>query len=160
MRHHAASERCGETDLNTFEQRNPDEFSSSCGAYCDAFAGVQRGAITKAFNVGLRMPQRKELNVDTYNQGCLNPWGCVNNDGYSCVGPVEQRFGAFMRDQFRALNAPYDPSQAEYAAPPVYSMGWKSGGPNAVTGWLPSERGFIWEKAAPTQLPCPGPKSA
>lgn len=159
--HHSEATRCGETALNTFEERNPDEFSADCGEHCDAFASVQRGAITKAFNVGLKPPQRKELNVDTYNQGCVNPWGCVSNDGVSCLGTPQERFATtgFMHEQFRELNANYDPELSEYA-PPSYAMGWKTGTANSVTGWQQAPRSnlFVWQEASPARASCSGPK--
>jgi hypothetical protein len=149
---HAPAQRCGEISLNTFEQRNPDEFSADCGDHCDAFAGVQRGAITKAFNVGLvadrRAQQRKELNVDTYNGGCLDVWGCVDSDGFRCAGARDAGFGPFMRAQFDELDAPYDPSGAEYAPPPAL-QGLKAGTVNSVTGWRRAPGGdYAWRAAA------------
>ena len=155
---HAEARRCGEISLNTFEERNPDEFSTSCGGdHCDAFSDVKRGSISKAFNVGLKSPLRKEMNVDTYNQGCVNPWGCVNNDGLLCVGSQEERRASwnFMREQYRDLNANYDPSLSELS-PPSYSMGWKTGTVNSVTGWqrMPGSDRLVWQATSPTQVDC------
>ena len=146
---HVPAERCGEISLNTFEQRNPDEFSADCGDHCDAFATVQRGAITKAFNLGLANGPSKQLNVDTYNGGCLDAWGCVDSDGFRCAGARDAGFGPFMRAQFDGLNAPYDPSGAEYAPPPAL-QGLKAGTINSVTGWQRSSPGgaVAWRAAA------------
>ena len=140
---------CKESTLNRFETRPTDTWPG-CGPHCDIYTQVQRGAITAAFNIGLKPHQAKELNVDTYNQGCANPWGCVNDDGYSCSGK-EKRFGPFMEKRFDALNSPFDPSNAEYK-PPFYMMGSKTGTANAVDGWEKTSGGQLrWQAASPWQ---------
>jgi len=148
-------ERLGEVGLNTFEQGSRDPWPS-CGEHCDVFSELNRGAITKAFNLGLKFPQSKPLNVETYNQGCVNPWGCVDSGGFACEGGLS-RFGPFMEARLKELNRPYDPSRQEYH-PPQYMMGIKDGGINSVTGWARKggqDGPFAWAAAAETKLPCP-----
>ena len=147
-------ERREEVGLNTFEQGSADPWPV-CGAHCDVFSEVNRGAITKAFNLGLKFQQSKPLNVETYNQGCLNPWGCVDNDGFACKGG-QSRFGPFMEARMKELNKPYDPTQQEYH-PPQYMMGIKNGTVNSVTGWArkDAQAPFAWAASATTKVPCP-----
>ena len=143
-----------EVALNTFEQGSADPWPH-CGIHCDVFSEVNRGAITKAFNLGLKFNQSKPLNVETYNQGCLNPWGCVDNDGFACNGGLS-RFDPFMEARMKELNQPYDPTRQEYH-PPQYMMGIKGGTINSVTGWArqSAQAPFAWAAAAATKVPCP-----
>jgi len=146
-------ERLQEVGLNTFEQGSADPWPP-CGSHCDIFSEVNRGAITKGFNIGLNFQQSKPVNVETYNQGCANPWGCVNNDGFSCEGGIS-RFGPFMESRLKELNKPYDPTKQEYH-PPQYMMGVKNGSVNSVTGWDRTPQGaFVWAANAETKVPCP-----
>ena len=150
-RHYAMAEKCGEISLNTFEQRNPDEFSEGCsdGGCIDAYATVHRGSIAKSFNVGLSSEQRKHLNVDQYNQGCTNPWGCVDGSGKRCSsGAAESAFGPFMHKRFDALSASFDASGSEYR-PPSGALGWKAGSVNSNAGWQRLSNGqYLWEAAS------------
>lgn len=109
---------CQEKSFNTFEE--------GCRQNCSVIAPSSRGAITKDFNLGLSLPQRKPLTVDVYNQGCLNPWG----------GSVA--FDPSMEARFQKLMQPLDPSHHEFH-PPSYMMGIKHGGANVVSGWAPLE---------------------
>lgn len=153
-RFYAEPEKCRETSLNLFEAKPTDTWPS-CGPGCDIYSQVQRGTITAAFNIGLEKHQAKELNVDTYNQGCTNPWGCVNDDGYSCAGRP-RRFGTAMAQRYDGLNSPYDPSGAEYK-PPFYVLGPKIGTVNAVDGWARAPDGRLrWQAASLNQGSCPG----
>ena len=144
---------CQERAFNTFEEGSSDPWPA-CGADCDVFSRLNRGAITKDFNLGLSFPQSKALNVDTYNQGCLNPWGCVDNGDYSCRGQ-QSGFGAFMGERFTELMKPLDPSQFEYH-PPDYVMGVKAGSVNSVSGWARTPQGqWAWELSSQDRVPCP-----
>jgi len=141
-----------QTGLNTFEE-GPADPLPECGSNCDVYSQLMRGAITKGFNIGLSFPQSKPLNVETYNQGCADPWGCVDNLGFSCKGAVSH-FGPSMDAQFKRLNAAYEPSGLEYH-PPAYAMGIKNGTVNSVTGWSRGAGGRpAWESHATTRLPC------
>ena len=145
-------ERLQEAGLNTFEQGSADPWPP-CGSHCDIFSEVNRGAITKGFNIGLKFQQSKPLNVETYNQGCVNPWGCVDSGGFACEGGIS-RFGPFMENRLKELNKPYDPTSQEYH-PPQYMMGIKNGGINSVTGWDRTSQGpFVWAANAETKVPC------
>jgi len=120
-----ASQRvCLERALNTFEEASSDP-PPSCGANCDVFSKVLRGAITKDFNLGMTFPQSKPLNVDTFNQGCLNPWGCVETNNGVCYGQASS-FDTLMNERFKDLMKPLDPSLQE-VHPPVYVLGCKAG---------------------------------
>jgi len=150
---HAPTSVCQERAFNTFEEGSADPWPS-CGSHCDVFSQLNRGAITKDFNLGLSFPQSKPLNVDTYNQGCLNPWGCVDSGGYTCRGRAAG-FDAFMEGRFQALSQPLDPSQLEYH-PPHYQMGIKAGSVNSVSGWEKTPRGqWAWQRASRENVPCP-----
>jgi|LauGreDrversion2_5_1035112.scaffolds.fasta_scaffold00665_9 hypothetical protein len=147
------AERIAEVGLNTFEEGSADPWPG-CGSKCDVFSQVNRGAITKGFNVGLTHQQSKALNVDVYNQGCSNPWGCVSNGEFSCRAP-ESRFGPYMDSHFKELNKAYDPSGTQYH-PPQYMMGIKNEGINSVTGWKKATRGdFLWKERSENKVPCP-----
>lgn len=146
---------CQETGLNRFETKPTDAWPD-CGPNCDIYSQVQRGSITAAFNIGLLPHQAKPLNVDTYNQGCSNPWGCVNDTGYTCAGK-EKRFGPFMEQRYEMLNSPFDASGAEYK-PPFYMMGPKTGTANAVDGWAKAPNGQLrWQAASSHRSGCPAP---
>lgn len=146
------AEKCGETSLNTFEQRHPEEF----GGGWDAYQAVQRGTISKAFNLGLLPGQRKAVTVDHYNQGCASPWGCVDNGNRRCLGSEGQStgFGPFMQRRYDALQSDFDP-QEKQAPPPDYVQGWKARGVNSMSGW---ERGadgrYAWEVPLRVQPTC------
>ena len=150
--HDAAGNLCRERSLNTFEQGSSDPLPP-CGVDCDVFSQVTRGAITKGFNIGLKHQQSKPLNVETYNQGCLNPWGCVDNGAFACEGGAS-RFGPFMDARFAELNKPYDPSALEFN-PPRYMMGVKDLTPNSVSGWGKTSTGrLVWAANADVTVPC------
>lgn len=150
---HDTSTTCQERTFNTFEEGSADPWPA-CGANCDIFSQLNRGAITKDFNLGLTFRQRKALTTETYNQGCLNPWGCVDNGDYTCAGR-RSTFDGFMERRFQELMTPLDPSQAEYH-PPHYMMGIKAGGINAVDGWGRSPQGrWTWQAQATEKVPCP-----
>jgi hypothetical protein len=150
---HEPTNTCLERSFNTFEEGSADPWPA-CGSHCDVFSQVHRGAITKDFNLGLSFPQSKPLSVDTYNQGCLNPWGCVDTGDQACRGRGSG-FDAFMDTRFRQLSQPLDPSQLEYH-PPRYMMGVKAGGLNSVSGWEKTPQGqWAWQLASRERVPCP-----
>ena len=108
----------------------------------DVMNVIERGPITKAWNLGLRNPQAKKLTVDMYNSGCLDVHGCVPGvpgtlapgvPGFACTGAV-QPMGAEMSAAYDYLNAPLLADGFEFH-PPSYMMGIKDGGPNSVDGW-------------------------
>lgn len=144
-------ERNEQAGLNTFEEGSADPLPA-CGSDCDIYSQVRRGAITKAFNLGLTFPQSKPLNVDTYNQGCLDPWGCVNNEGFTCRGAASG-FSPFMDERLRDLNLPLDPTRLEYH-PPRYMMGIKDNSVNSVTGWQKDAAGRARWTQGLVPMPC------
>lgn len=127
-----AGPACSERSLNTFEELSKDPWPP-CGTNCDVFSQVQRGVLTKDFNLGLTFPQSKRFSVDSFNQGCLNPWGCVEAGGFSCLG-APSSFGPFMSSRFNHLMSPLDPSLQEFH-PPSYMLGMKKGTPNTAASW-------------------------
>lgn len=149
--------RCSEIGLNTFESRDTVRHPQ-----VDVMNMVARGAITKAWNLGLRNPQARRLTEDMYNGGCLDLHGCVpdaDDDGFSCTGRVGS-MGSAMSKAYDYLNQPMLPGNFEYQ-PPSYMMGIKNDGPNSVTGWQRLPNGSLaWEENArrenPQQQQAPG----
>lgn len=128
---HEVTSRCSPTGaLNTWESISTSEPPS-----IDVLnsASLRRGQITALPNLGLRQPQGKKMTYDHFNNGCVNPQGCVNTEGFTCGGAPSQS-SKQIDSLFAFLNAPYLPDGTEYA-PPKYVMGLKAGGVNSVTGW-------------------------
>ena len=127
----AASFACEEISLNTTEEVkgvDPPE--------PDVWNSLKRGSIKKEFNAGLRNPQAKLMNVETYNGGCVNEWGCVANAGFRC--PRSEAHTSAIKGMYDWLQSPLlsgvsDPD-LEYN-PPEYMQGIKAGTANSITGW-------------------------
>lgn len=154
---------CKEIGLNTFEDRDTMRFPQG-----DVMNVVARGAITKAWNLGLRNPQAKKLSVDVYNGGCLDVHGCVPGvpgtlapdvPGFECRGGVKS-MGPEMNKAYDFLNAPLLADGFEYT-PPDYMMGIKDSGPNSVEGWNRTPQGsLVWEEMARKTHQIVGPPAA
>ncbi len=161
---HDEHSRCSEIGLNTFETLDTVKYPQG-----DIMNAVERGAITKAWNLGLRNPQAKKLTVDTYNGGCRDLHGCVPGvpgtlapdvPGFGCGGRVGS-MGPAMSKAYDFLNAPLLADGFEYR-PPDYMMGIKDAGPNSVDGWARTPQGaMVWkEKARKTWAVAGAPQQA
>ena len=142
---HDATTVCQATGFNTYQSGNEQGYPQ---VYYTS--GEPRyGMVVTDFNAGLRLPQSRPLVIDSYNSGCLNPHGCVNNqrDGFTCGGPVKVQT-KYMRALYDDLNGPYAPNDFDLE-PPAYVMGIKNGGINSVTGWAKNASGqLVWEENA------------
>ena len=148
---HDDQSRCSEIGLNTFEQVDTVRYPQG-----DIMNAVERGPITKSWNLGLRNPQAKKLTIDMYNSGCQDLHGCVPSvpgtlapgvPGFACGGPVGA-MGPEMSKAYDFLNAPLLADGFEYR-PPDYMMGIKNAGPNSVDGWKRTPQGsLMWEQKA------------
>lgn len=148
---HSEDSKCSETGLNTFETLDTVRYPQG-----DVMNIVERGAITKSWNLGLRNPQAKKLTVDMYNSGCQDLHGCVPGvpgtlapdvPGFGCRGSISS-MGEQMSKTYDFLNAPLLKDGFEYK-PPSYMMGIKDGGPNSVDGWRRTAQGSLaWEEKA------------
>jgi hypothetical protein len=153
---HDEHSRCSEIGLNTFETLDTVRYPH--GDIMNA-VGVERGAITKSWNLGLRNPQAKKLTVDMYNSGCLDLHGCVPGvpgtlapdvPGFGCGGRVGS-MGPAMSKAYDFLNAPFLEDGFEFK-PPDYMQGIRDAGPNSVLGWARAPSGIrVWEKNAEAQ---------
>lgn len=145
---HDENTACGEIGFNTFEDMDTTRYPQG-----DVMNVVGRGAITKAWNLGLRNPQAKKLTVDVYNGGCRDLYSCVpgvSSDvpDFGCKGNVRKSMGPDMQKAYNYLNAPLLADGFEYH-PPDYMMGIKDSGPNSVEGWNRTSQGLlVWEKMA------------
>ena len=131
---HAVPPVCGAVPgrFNHFEQREPVTYPQG-----DVMNRVRRGMITPAWQLGLRMSQRRPFSFDSYNSGCLDVHGCVadpsGSGGYACQGP-EAGAGKELAAAYDFLNAPLAPDGFEYK-PPGYMLKHPIDGPNSIQGW-------------------------
>ena len=134
---------CSENDFNTTEG-----IQSLTYPQPDIMESIKRGEIKKNFNSGLRNPQAKHLEVETYNGGCVNPWGCVSNNGHNCNS--EKKRNVEVNEMYDYLNQSYltgtFQSSLEYQ-PPLQMEGYKAGTINSVSGWKKDDDGsWMWQK--------------
>jgi hypothetical protein len=120
---HATETHCKSAGFNTYETLDsrafpPITYTSGEPTY---------GAVTADVNAGLRLPQSRPFSVDTFNSGCVNPHGCVNNaeGGFRCPGPVQTQTPT-MRALFDELYAPFAPPGLEMSPPPRLRGGRES----------------------------------
>ena len=128
---HDPSSTCEEIGFNRFETLSADPGSP------------EYGVLTQGYNIGLRQCQAKKLNIDEYNSGCINQYGCLSSPENKCLGKPK-KLNEVMEARYAKLNAPYDPSGSEYN-PPQYMMGWKDGGVNSVTGHRVTNNRATWQ---------------
>jgi hypothetical protein len=113
-----------------FEQREPSSLPAS-----DVLAGLQRGMIVPADDLGLRPAQRRAFRYDAYNGGCLGVQGCVADAdaaGYACSAGQMKR-SPQLAEAYAFLNAPLAPDDFEHRLPP-YLARTPPFGPNSVGG--------------------------
>ena len=113
------------------------------------------GTITADVNAGLRFPQARQLSIETYNSGCVNPYGCVSNpqEGFACHGAPKEPSPAISK-LYSVLNKPYAPRSFELERPPDYVVGIKENGVNSVSGWQLDAAGkWEWQRDAHPE-PC------
>lgn len=90
-----------------------------------------RGAITKVFNHGLRVPQQKDFTYYNYNDGCYDGWSTGPAGGGIVLGVVGAKHdtGVFARGL-----APLVDRRHDYATSKD-TEGIKYGTRNGVSGW-------------------------
>lgn len=147
---YSAETSCEPISFNTYEtldkQMPATAYSTGEPSY---------GMITADVNAGLRLPQARPMNVETYNSGCVNPYGCVSNpqEGVACAGPLKEPSPAIL-SLYSMLNKPFAPNGFEMKSPPAYVVGVKEKGVNSVSGWQVDAAGtWEWQRDAHTQ-PC------
>ena len=146
---HEAQTACTRVGFNVTDSKDTYKHPA---IFYDA-AMPQYGMVSADPNAGLRMPQSRKLVLESFNSGCVNPHGCVNNDGYECTGPVKQ-MSPHMAAVYEELNRPFAPNAFEYD-PPAYVMGIKNNSVNSVTGWQTADNGEPkWKRDAPVQESC------
>lgn len=148
---HATVTSCQPISYNVYEtldKRSLPTVSQSSGE-------PHYGTITTDVNAGLRLPQARPMNIETFNSGCVNPHGCVSNiaEGFACPGPLKQPSSA-ISNLYDVLQAPYAPHNFEMKPPPPYVVGIKETSLNSVVGWRANKDGKQeWQTHAATQ-PC------
>jgi len=147
---HEATTKCEAAGFNIYDVRDQRAFPPITYTAGEPEYGV----ITADPNAGLRLAQSRQLTLEGFNSGCVNPQGCVSNaqDGFACAGPVKEQT-PFMRALYNDLNGPVAPGNFEYN-PPSYVMGVKLDTVNSVTGWEQGTGGRPRWQAAGNVSPC------
>ena len=149
---HEATASCGAVPgrFNVFEQRELMQHPRG-----DVMNQVRRGMITPAWQLGLRLSQRRPFSLDAFNSGCVDAHACAadakDSGGYTCAGG-QSRPSAEFEAAYRFLNTPLASDDFEYK-PPDYMLKGNVLGPDSVAGWAGSKRiaGPLWRENAPAE---------
>ena len=129
---HAMETACEHRGFNTYETVDKRVLPSIISTSGEP----NYGTITADVNAGLRFPQSRQMNLENFNSGCINPYGCVSNveEGFACSGPLKEPSPA-LSTLYKHLNSPYAPNSFEMKNPPEYVVGIKESSVNSVLGW-------------------------